>query len=712
MAAVIIKQTERFLSLKTPLGPDKLVLTGFEGVEEMSRLFSFRLQMVSEDQNIEVKKVLGQEFSVAVGPPAQRRWFSGIVNRWEMGGGWGRDYRIYSAQIVPKFWLLTRRTNLRIFQQMSTPDILKQVLAPLSPTVNIQGTFEPRNYCVQYRETDFNFASRLMEEEGIFYFFKHSEGSHELVLGNTPTNHPDCVQNNVEYGSAQDSGGIVGHISGWMPQFNFRSGKLSRRDFTFELPDKTLDQSKNTVIDVAAMKEHELYDFFGYGDYTVLDGIGPGGGERPASLQKIFQEAPRITNVRMQEEEARYKEVDGQGNCLSFLPGHKFVLQKHPFTEQNGPYVLTSVRHSATDTSQLPTEAGPPSYANSFSCIPLAVPFRPASLTPKPVVQGPHTAFVVGPQGEEIFTDKYGRVKVQFPWDRQGQKDANSSCWVRVAQNWAGKQWGTIFIPRIGMEVIVDFIEGDPDRPIITGCVYNADFMPPYALPDNKTQSGIKTRSTLQGGTSDFNELRFEDKKGKEDIYFHAQKDFHRVVENDDDLKVGHDQKIEIKNHRTEELLEGNETVKITKGTRTHTVEGDESLTIKTGNRTLKVETGNDTHTVSKGNREVSVDKGNDTHKIKMGNRDVKIDMGNDTLTISMGNQTTKIDLGKQEVQAMQSIELKVGGSSLKVDQMGVTIKGMMVKLEGTLQLEAKGLMTTVKGDAMLQASGGIIMIG
>jgi type VI secretion system secreted protein VgrG len=297
-------------------------------------------------------------------------------------------------------------------------------------------------------------------------------------------------------------------------------------------------------------------------------------------------------------------------------------------------------------------------YSNVFTCMPFALPFRPLCSTPEPFVHGSHTATVVGPAGEEIFTDKYSRVKVQFHWDRQGKNDADSSCWVRVGTPWAGKQWGMIHIPRIGQEVIVDFLEGDPDQPIIVGSVYNAEQMPPYKLPDNKTQSGIKSRSSLHGGADDFNELRLEDKKGSEDIYFHAQKDFHRMVENDDDLKVGHDQTIEIKNDRTETVKEGNEKVTVEKG-----------------------------------------------------NRDVKISMGNDTLKISMGNQQTNIDLGKSETEAMQSIELIVGQSSVKLDQTGVTIKGMMITIEGQIQVQVKGMMTQIQGTAMLQEQGVIIMI-
>jgi len=711
MATVTIKQAQRFLTVKTPLGPDKLVLTGFEGVEQMSRLFSYRLEMVSDNKAILAKDIIGQSVSMAVGPPDKKRWFNGIVRHWGMGGDFGREYRVYNAEIVPKFWLLTRTTNLRLFQHLSTPDILKKVMTGLDVTWQLSGTYEPRNYCTQYRESNFDFVSRLMEEEGILYYFKHAEGSHQLIVTDQKSNWFDCADSEVEYRTDLDANNLVAHVSGWIPRYTYRSGKLTMRDQNFQRPADDLQQTKSTLLEIASFKEHELYDI-DYGDYAVLDGIDKSGGEQATKLSKISSITPQVAKVRMEEEEAEYENIDGQGNCRSFSPGGKFKLKKHTYAEQqNKDYVLTTVRHGASDLSHLPAEGGPPSYSNSFTCITTDRQWRPARLTSRPRVQGPHTAFVVGPAGEEIFTDKYGRVKVQFMWDREGKKDSDSSCWLRVAQLWAGKQWGAIFIPRIGMEVIVDFLEGDPDRPIITGCVYNTESMPPYALPDNKTQSGLKTRSSMQGGTADFNELRFEDKKGSEDIYFHAQKDFHRFVENDDDLKVQHDRTIEVKNNRTETVKEGNETVTIEKGTRTHTVEGDETLTVNTGNRKVQVKTGNDEHLVDTGNRVVTVATGNDTHTVKTGNREISVDTGNDTLTIKTGNQTTKINLGKQEVEAMTSIELKVGQSSIKIDQSGVTIKGTMIKIEGTAMLEAKSPMSTVKGDGMLTLKGGVTMI-
>jgi type VI secretion system secreted protein VgrG len=311
---------------------------------------------------------------------------------------------------------------------------------------------------------------------------------------------------------------------------------------------------------------------------------------------------------------------------------------------------------------------------------------------------------VVGKSGEEIWTDKYGRIKVQFHWDRYGKNDENSSCWVRVAQVWAGKQWGAMFIPRVGQEVLVDFLEGDPDRPIVTGGVYNADQMPPYALPENQTQSGLKTRSTKAGDEKSFNELRFEDKKGAEQIYFHAEKDFERVVENNDSLKVGFekkdkgDQSIAVFNNRTlsvgdDAASDGSETVTIKKNRTATLKEGDESLTVKMGDRTVKL------------------DQGNDSLTLAQGNRTVKLDGGNDSLTLTQGNRTVKLTAGKCTIEAGQGITLKVGANSIEITQQGITIKGLQTQVQGTAQLTLSGPMTTVKGDGMLTLQGGLVKI-
>jgi type VI secretion system secreted protein VgrG len=603
------------------------------------------LDMLSEKESIAAKDIVGKNVTFSVEfPDGSPRHFNGVVNRFAYCGK-GDRLNMYRAEVVPWLWFLTRTADCRIFQNKSVPDIIKQVFGDLGfsdfSAGDIKGTHDPREYCVQYRETDFNFVSRLMEEEGIFYFFKHEKGKHTLVLADKTSAYKDCKDSQVEFAAPLGAPILTDQISRWEHQYSFRAGKWAQTDYNFEEPSTSLMTQANSVVKLDGNSKFEFYDF--PGEY-VKKNIGEG-----------------TIKVRMEEEEVEYDMVQGESYCRSFSPGGKFKLKKHQANagECKG-YVITSVRHSASaGGTYVVGSGGESSYANSFTCIPDSVCFRPARITPKPAVHGSQTAVVVGPSGEEIYPDKYGRVKVQFHWDREGKKDDKSSCWIRVATPWAGKQWGMISIPRMGQEVVVSYLEGDPDRPLITGMVYNAEMMPPYALPTNKTQTGIKTRSSKNGGSDNFNELRFEDKKGEEDIYFHAEKDFHRVVENDDDLKVGNNQTIEIKKDRTETVKEGNESV-----------------------------------------------------TIKQGNRDVVLEMGNDSLTLKMGNETTKLDLGKSETEAMQSIELKVGQSSVKLDQTGVTIKGMTITVEGQMMTTVKGLMTEVKADAILTVKGGLTMIG
>ena len=562
-------QADRPLTVTTPLGKDALLLVALACQEAISQLFCLQLDLLAENtKEIAFGKLLGQKVTAALAlPKGRKRYFSGICRSVRQGE---RDnlFTIYRLEVVPQVWLLTRRARSRIFQHLSVPDILKKVLQGLDVSYELQGTFHPRDFCVQYRETDFNFASRLMEEEGIWYFFKHSADGHQMVVANTPQSHADLpeaskiIHEKVEGGERGED-----RIYAWEKAQELRSGKYTLWDHSFELPHKHLEADKliqesapvgqvTHPLKVGGNDQLELYDW--PGEYAQrFDGVDKGGGDRPADLQKIFEDNKRTVGLRMQQEALPSLLIRGESNCRHFVSGYKFTLERH-FNANGGPYVLTSVSHSAHLTSNYRSgEWGGFTYQNSFSCIPLALPYRPLRMTPKPTVQGSQTAVVVGPSGEEIFTDKYGRVKVQFHWDRDGQNDANSSCWVRVATPWAGKQWGMIHLPRIGQEVVIDFLEGDPDNPIIVGSVYNADQMPPYKLPDHKTQSGLKTRSSLKGGDANFNELRFEDKKGSEDVYFHAEKDFHRVVEHDDDLKVGNDQTIEIKNNRTEKVKEG-----------------------------------------------------------------------------------------------------------------------------------------------------------
>jgi type VI secretion system secreted protein VgrG len=431
--------------------------------------------------------------------------------------------------------------------------------------------------------------------------------------------------------------------------------------------------------------KEEIYDYTFPGNLTTPD------------------DGDRLARVQLEEQEQWQELIRGESTCRSFQSGFHFDLDGHYSREVNKKYQLLQVNHSGHNASFLTEDPGETEYHNSFTAIPHETPFRPQRATPKPVVQGSQTAIVVGKSGEEIWVDKHGRVKVQFHWDRDGKKDENSSCWVRVASSWAGKGWGLIHIPRIGQEVIVDFLEGDPDTPIITGRVYNGDMDPPYALPANQTQSGVKTRSSKGGGTDNYNELRFEDKKDSERVFLHAEKDLVVEVENDETRSVEHDRVTTITNDETKTIEEGNEAITIK--------QGSQALDIKQGDQKITLGQGNHSLTLKMGDRSITLDQGGETVRLKMGDQKIQLDMGNQTTDVKMGNVSRKAALGKVSEQAMQEIEFKVGQSSVKIDQTGVTIKGMTIKIEGQIKTEVKGIMTDVKGDGMLTVKGGITMI-
>jgi len=671
-------QANRPLSVKTPLPDDDLLLIGFRGGDSLSQLFRYRLDLIAEnDKNIAFDAILGQPSTVTLrwGPDnSKKRFFNGICSRISQGE---RDpvFTHYRMELVPKAWLLSRKAQSRIFQRLSVPDILKKVLVGFDVSYKIQGKLEPRDFCVQYRETDFNFACRLMEEEGIFYFFKHVDGNHTMVVGNSADAYEDVPeQTAVPYEKKLGGPRDELRITNWEKSQELRSGKYTLWDHCFELPHKHLEADK-TIQDsvsvgsvthklkVANNDKLEIYDF--PGEYAQrFDGIDKGGGDQPAELEKIFQDNKRTVEIRMQQEAAESLEIDGQGNCRQFVSGHKFTFQRH--FNANGEYVLGDVNHILT-TSSSDYRSGDlqATYLNTFTCIPVALPFRPPRVTPKPIVQGTQTAVVVGPSGEEIFTDKYSRIKVQFHWDRQGKFDPDSSCWLRVATPWAGKQWGMIHIPRIGQEVVVHFLEGDPDQPIVIGSVYNADMMPPGELPGSKTASGVKTRSTLNGTGENASAIEIEDKKGSEGLYIHAEKNQFISVENDETHTVGQD--------RTKSVTR-DETTTVGRN-RTETVKNDETITI--GNDRKEAVTGNEIIHIKK-NRGLHI-KDNDTISIG-GHKEMTIEKYfltsvGETYGISVEDELT-ISVGESSLKMNKNGTIELVGKDIKISGMNVDAGG------------------------------------
>lgn len=637
-----LTQENRLISIDSPLGKDGLLLTSFQGSEHISDLFEFHLEVISEDLAITPDQLIGKQITVTIQNEHNRK-FNGYVSRFSFGEIKADNLRQYNLTVVPWLWFLSKTNNHRIFQDLTVENIVSKVFKDLGFNdfkFNLGGTHEPRPYCVQHDETDLSFVSRLLEEEGIAYFFEHEDGKHNLVLTDQKNAYKAAIEKEVGYsrGNKPDS-----QINQWEHLYEFITGIWSHTDYNFETPTKDLLTTKKTTVSVPLVDSFENYSYPGY--YTEK----PGGEE--------------LIKYRLEAEEAGHDTARASSDCSTFYAGGKFKLTEHDTANEKKTYIITSIHHKAYDSSYFSGHEGQSEYGNQFVCIPDNVHFRPIQRHNKPIMRGPQSAVVVGPSGEEIYIDQYGRIKVQFHWDREGQNNENSSCYLRVVQPWAGSGWGTSFIPRMGMEVIVNFIDGDPDRPLVTGSVYNAEHMPPFS---SKTQSGIKTRSTKNGSPSNFNELRFEDLKGSEQIYLHAEKNLDTQVENDETHTIDHDRSKNIGNDESSSIGKN----------RTKSVGENQSEKIGK-NKTIDV--GVD-HSESIGkNKVLSV---GENHEESIG-KDMAIDIG----------KNFKLTAG-------ESIVLKTGSSSITMKKDGtILIKGKDITLQGSGKINVKASSTvTIKG--------------
>jgi type VI secretion system secreted protein VgrG len=683
-----LKQENRSIAIETPLGADVLGLRAVSVREQMSRLFQIEVELSSEDGNVNFDKLIGRTATVRLAIEGKgKRYFNGIVNRLVQVANQGK-YAHYRASLVPWFWLLTRTSDCCIFQEMSVPEIVEDVFKHHGFSdyeLKLSGSYAKREYCVQYRETDFNFVSRLLEQEGIYYYFEHKQGKHTLVLADSISAHnpfPNYAEvpfSILEKGVAREA------IIDWTVQKEVQPVAWALTDFDFKKPKTSLAALTN-VTRSYGKAEYEMFDF--PGEY-----LEHGEGER-------------LATVRLDESQSQYEVLRGEATARGLAVGCTFKLKNHARGDQNREYLVTGTMLYAS-AGEFESRA---EKADDFTCSLVALDktqqYRPPRLTPKPIVQGPQTAIVVGPAGEEIYTDEHARVKVHFHWDRHDNSDENSSCWIRVSQYWAGKQWGTIHIPRIGQEVIVEFLEGDPDRPIITGRVYNADQVPPYGLPANKTQSGIKSRSSKGGSDPNFNEIRFEDKKGEEQLYIHAEKNQDNVVENDETTKVGHDrteevgndESITIKNDRTESV--GNDENISIKNNRTEDVGKNESITIGDDRTTDVGKNDNLTigekHSVSVG-KDQTIDVTENRTKTVGKNETVSV-QGDLKETIGK-SQSTKVTKGLV-IDAGDEIMIKTGSASI------------LMKKDGTIQIKGKDIKIEGSGKVQVQASSDLILKG
>jgi type VI secretion system secreted protein VgrG len=706
----------RKLRMTGPLPRTKMFLKAARVTEGLSKLSEITLDFMSTDKALNLADLVGQSHTVMVklgsdddstateGSDDDSSWrkFMGTCIEAQLIG-LHEGYGFYSVELRPWLWFLTRTTGCRIFQNLNAVDIIKKIFGDrgfADYSFDLSRTPDPRVYCVQYNETDYDFVCRLMEEEGIYFYSTVERGKDHLMLVDDIGKHKpvpgaasiDFALREAEYRRTAD------HIFEWRGSENVTSGKVSLRDYNFEKPKADLTASKAIPKGSHPHKNYELYGYPGRHRETPLGDIH--------------------ARVRMESEACRHLTRSGIGNVRTLATGHTFALKDHGRSSENQDYLITGAVHlmqievqNEDESQQLTRESrakgqtgatggtapklpgtieidedNKDSYRCTFETIPKNVPFRAPLTTPWPQIPGILLAKVTGPAGEEIYTDKYGRIKVQFPWDREGKNDENTTCWIRYVTPWSGKNWGMIHIPRIGQEVVIQFEDGDPDRPICTGMLYNADLMPPYALPDNMTQSGIVTRSTKGGSTNTFNELIFEDKKDAEFVRLQSEKDYKETIKNNAVITVGMEKKdpgdytMTIYNNRTE-------TVKT----------GDSTFTVETGNeirdiKTNKTETiGKDSTKEVKGNLSSTV-KGNEKHEIK-GNRDASI-TGNAKNAIT-GTYTNDVT-GSVTIESKQSITLKVGGNSITIDQSGITIKGIMVETNATGMAthKASGIMT------------------
>ncbi len=605
-------------------------LLEFRGREAISQPYRFDLELVSERPDLDLQALLHKPAFLAFDPAG--KGIHGLVHRIAQGES-GQRLTRYRLTLVPQLAYLAHRTNQRIFQHLSAPQIVAQVLEEhgiqadayrfqLGPVV-----YPEREYCVQYDETDLHFVQRLCGEEGIHYHFEHSTGGHVLVFGDDQTSFARLGQPTAYL---QDNGMTADEpvIKRFAVRIATRTSRVSRRDYDFEQPRLRMEAAYRGEPAANAMPQPDLEDY----DY-------PGRFSERARGKHLSQRA-------LERHRHDYRLAEGDSDQTGLVSGHLLEISDHPRREWNDLWLLTEVLHEGKQpqvleesiTSHVDTgDDFVQGYRNRFSATPWDIPFRPALRHPKPKVLGSQTAVVTGPAGEEIHCDEYGRVKVQFHWDRERQADDKTSCWLRVSSSWAGDRYGGIAIPRVGMEVLVTFLEGDPDQPLVTGCLYHKEHQVPYDLPANKTRTLFKTLSSPGGGG--YNELRIEDRKGAEQIYIHAQRDWDENIEHDQKIRVGHER------HDTVEANSYSE------------FRAEEHLTVA-GDR--KVEIKPDDHlTVGQ------------TQHIKLG-----------TAQLTKAGREIHLKTGqKMVIEAGVELTLKAGGSFIKLDPGGITVSGPLARI-------------------------------
>jgi type VI secretion system secreted protein VgrG len=646
-------------TIKTPLGANVLILDRLQGEECASSLFCFLVDVHSIRKDIDFDSLIAQEVVVVLTYGGQQRHFTGIIGHIEQQDTLETEQNIYCkyvAKIYPPLWLLKFTQDCHIFQNQQAIDIIKKVLrsggvTKLEDQTTVCGR-TVREYCVQYDESHFDFVSRLMEEEGIFYFFKHSENGCTMVLADGATNLLQAVSTPLNVVKSAMRHSQVNTILKLYYQRQVVVKSYATADYNFKTASTKL--------------------------YNTVSGEGEGGKVyRYPGIYLDSGEGDTLSTHRIQELEWYKTMIKGESTAPNMMPMFTISVADHPRDDLNRSYTLYRVVHQLAIDSATTEYV----YHNEFEAFPDDIIFRPPIVTPKPIIPSTQTARVTGKSGEEIWCDEYGRIKVHFHWDQYNGYDEKSSCWIRVAQLWAGSNWGGLWTPRVGMEVVVTFLEGNPDRPLITGCVYNSDNMPPYAK-DEPSKSTIKSNTTKGGGGH--NEIRFEDKKMHEEIFIHAQKDMNTVVEDNRTLKInmGED---------TTDIMQGNRVVTLHAESGSGDTLDGESYP-KPDNR------GNDTLTLAKGSRLVQLQGAGP----EQGNHTLEITKGDNTITITKGNFIITLDEGSMTITVSKDITATVGG------KVALTVTGdVTVTNEGNMSYETLGNMTLKAAGNISLTSGG-----
>lgn len=700
----------RLIAINTPLGEDKLLLRGLQMTEELGRPFSAELDLRSEESEIVFEDIIAQNCTVRIfQTDGKTRYINGWISKFVQEGtpSQGRANR-YRATLVPWLWFLTRSSDCRIFQEKSIPDIVKEVFRDHGFTEfedSLTGSYSAKEYVVQYRETAFNFVSRLMEEEGIYYFFRHEDGKHTLVLCDAPSAH-ETIEGYAEIPYVQQEKASAGRerIWEWMVEKQAPSTKYMQTDFDFKAPQKNLRTNKDFDPGFKPAYPSELFDY-------------------PCNYTEKA-DGDRYSGLRVDELASQYEVCRARADARGLVVGAKFKLTEFPRADQERDYIVTSAfYHAETDDYGSGNKGGGEQmYQCGFSAIEATKPYRTPRTTPKPLISGPQTAIVTGPSGEEINTDEFGRIKVHFHWDRWDAADDKSSCWIRVAQVWAGKAWGGMFVPRIGQEVIVEFLEADPDRPIVTGRVYNGECKVPYALPDNKTMSTLKSNSSKGGGG--FNEMRFEDKKGSEQVFIHAEKQLDIRVKADRYETIGNDRHLVVENDKFEHIKANrHETIdachkELIKVDRNLTVGGKEAVEI-TGSKSLTV--ADDVIEVFKANQSTQI-----TADLFIKAENIVIEAGTN-ITFKVGDtwialEATSVDLKTKDatfktdanfkVEATSNFEAKATADA-KIEGLTFKAKGSTTaEMEGSASFAVKGGVGEVKASGPLTVKGAMTNVG